>query len=191
MRSWPRLHRVLFFAPIGAFLFAHSAVYGGPVRLAMFVAGILVYEALESKAGPPLDRTGLAALAIGLVTVSVLKGHDVSGVPNFVVLFVTYFLLCYSCFRGKGTANEVFCWTPLRWLGNMSYSYFLIHGLTLRVAYEGLAIFHPPLAQETWIFWLLLAPMFLLSLIPAGMLFVAVEKPYSLGGKPVQLGGGK
>jgi exopolysaccharide production protein ExoZ len=42
----------------------------------LFVAGILVYEVLDSKAGPALDLTGLAALAIGLTTVSVLKCHD-------------------------------------------------------------------------------------------------------------------
>jgi len=183
LRSWPRLHRSLLFAAIGALLFIYSAVYGGPVRLAMFVAGILVYEALESKAGPALDLTGLAALAIGLIAVSVLKRYEVSGVSHFVILFVAYFLLCYSCFWGTGTASKVFCWTPLRWLGNMSYSYFLIHGLTLRIAYEGLASVRPPLAQDTWIFWLMLPPMFLLSLIPAGILFVTIEKPCSLGGK--------
>ena len=183
LRSWPRFLRFLLFAVIGATLFIYPALYGGHVRLAMFVAGILVYEALDSKAGPALDLTGLAALAIGLIAVSVLKRYEVSGVPHFVILFVAYFLLCYSCFWGKGTASKVFCWTPLRWLGNMSYSYFLIHGLTLRIAYEGLASIRPPLAQETWIFWLMLLPMFLLSLIPAVIIFVTIEKPCSLGGK--------
>jgi exopolysaccharide production protein ExoZ len=149
----------------------------------MFVAGILVYEALESKAGPALDWTGLAALALGLIAVSVLKRYEMPGVGHFVILFVAYFLLCYACFWGKGAANRIFCWTPLRWLGNMSYSYFLIHGLALRAASEGLARVYRPLAQDTSSFWLMLPPMFLLSLIPAIGLFMIIEKPYSLGGK--------
>ena len=42
-----------------------------------------------------------------------------------------------ACFRAEGPLYRAFAWTPLRWLGNMSYSYYLIHGLALKAGGHG------------------------------------------------------
>jgi hypothetical protein len=40
---------------------------------------------------------------------------------------------CAACFRSAGLVN-LDDLAPLRWLGNMSYSYYLVHGFVVRVA---------------------------------------------------------
>lgn len=180
LRSWPRSLRMLLFFVIAVVSFVYCALFGGPVRLTMFVAGILLYDALESRSGPILDLTGLAVLVIGLIAVAMMQRHDEWGVPRLMILFVAFFVLCYACFCANGVTSRIFCWTPIRWLGNMSYSYYLLHGLTLRVAFEGLESVYQSSAQEAWMFWIMLPPMFLASLLTTGILFVAIERPYSL-----------
>ena len=75
---------------------------------------------------------------------------------------------------------RAFSWTPLRWLGNMSYSYYLIHGLTLKAAFKVVAVILPATAGGAWVFWALLAPAFGLTLLTSAALFLAVEQPLSL-----------
>jgi exopolysaccharide production protein ExoZ len=60
----------------------------------------------------------------------------------------------------------------MRRLGNMSYSYYLIHGLALKAAFMVL-----PSSQ---MFLVLLPLAFALTLIPSMALFLLVERPLSL-----------
>jgi peptidoglycan/LPS O-acetylase OafA/YrhL len=153
---------------------------GSHVRLVMFVAGILLFEALGAERPMQLDKVGLPALVAGLVAIDLL----VAGPARFAVLFVSFFLVCHAAFRGQGLTARVFCWTPLRWLGNMSYSYYLIHGLALKAAFFVLAKLVPAVAAWDGAFWGLLPLLFGLTLVPSALLFAAVERPYSLALKP-------
>ena len=74
---------------------------------------------------------------------------------------------------------SAFSWTPLRWLGNMSYSYYLLHGLTLKAAFLVLAVALPKTTSHGEIFWALLPIMFAITLIPTAGLFLAIERPFS------------
>lgn len=70
-------------------------------------------------------------------------------------------------------------WTPLRWLGNMSYSYYLVHGFVVRAAMVALGHLLPgglPVA----VFWLLLPVVFAATLAGSAVLFIGVERPVSL-----------
>ena len=99
------------------------------------------------------------------------------------ILFVAFFLLCHACFsHASGWLARGFSWTPLRWLGNMSYSYYLLHGLALKAAFVVVAkaFGGAPPASGDWLFWALLAPLFACSLLPAAVLFLGVERPFSL-----------
>ena len=63
----------------------------------------------------------------------------------------------------------------------MSYSYYLLHGLALKAAFVVVAKViggGPP--PDAWAFWALLVPLFALTLVPAGVLFLWVERPFSL-----------
>jgi peptidoglycan/LPS O-acetylase OafA/YrhL len=62
----------------------------------------------------------------------------------------------------------------------MSYSYYLLHGLTLNAAFLVLGRLIPPADYGSWLFWALFPPMFVVSLVPTGLLFLTVERPFSL-----------
>ena len=64
----------------------------------------------------------------------------------------------------------------------MSYSYYLLHGLALKAGFLFLSKILSPALHDSWIFWVLLPPMFALTLIPTAALFLLVERPFSLKG---------
>jgi peptidoglycan/LPS O-acetylase OafA/YrhL len=174
--------RVLFFSIVAASVAIYCALYAGHVRLILFISGILLYEAIESYQVPaPSSFIGLSALAIGLLaTLLPLKGSS-GYVLKIVILFGSFLVLCLTCFRDPtGWLGRAFSWTPLRWLGNMSYSYYLLHGLTLNAGFLTLARILPAADSGPWVFWALLPPMFALTLVPTAVLFLAIERPFSL-----------
>jgi peptidoglycan/LPS O-acetylase OafA/YrhL len=179
LRQWSSGHRIALFvamALLGGF--AGALLGASQIRLVMFAAGIILFECLESRALPGIDVAGLVALVLGLLAIELFA----YGPWRYAVLFVSFFALCLAAFATRGLTYRAFCWTPLRWLGNMSYSYYLIHGLALKAGFELLDRLASAEAGWTLGFWGLMPVMFLVSLIPGTALFALVEKPLSLGG---------
>ena len=97
------------------------------------------------------------------------------------ILFASFFALCFSCFfYPNAWLGRAFSWAPVRWLGNMSYSYYLLHGLALQVAFLALGVLLPPIEQGFLFFFALLPLMFALTLCPSALLFLMIERPLSL-----------
>lgn len=175
--------RVLFFGAATIALGLACAWSAGPIRLVMFVAGILLYETL--RAGllrpPPAPVAAAAALLalLGLLWPTVGSAGYAVQVAG---LFVGFFMLCHACFAPPATAlARLFCWTPLRWLGNMSYSYYLIHGLALKAMFLVLGKLWPPQGQVgPALFALLGGAAFAGTVLVAAVLFLSVERPLSL-----------
>jgi exopolysaccharide production protein ExoZ len=183
--------RMVFFVAIAAALAAWCAANGGPVRLIMFISGVVLFEAMNRfPAWSPSSAAGLVALGVGLLS-TLLPWNGNAGIAlKICILFVTFAVLCWVCFRTPlSWLPRTFSWTPLRWLGNMSYSYYLIHGLALKFGFLVLAKLVMPAAHGAWLFWALLPPMFMLSLIPSALLFLCIERPFSLAPKR-KAGGG-
>jgi peptidoglycan/LPS O-acetylase OafA/YrhL len=154
---------------VAAFLtIAYCSVYGGHIRLIMFMSGMLLYEAVK-RARAPHALVGALALVLGLAATV----FPVPGTIETVILFATFYLFCLHCFVHPGSVlARAFTWTPMRRLGNMSYSYYLIHGLALKAAFMVL-----PAGQ---MFFLLLPLAFAWTLVPSMLLFLMVERPFSL-----------
>lgn len=175
--------RVLFFLLIAVIIAAYGATEGGHVRLIMFITGVLLYEATRSFAAPsPGSAVGSLALLVGLSS-AMLPLHGTAGATlKICILFLAFFVLSLACFQApKAWLARCFSWTPLRWLGNMSYSYYLLHGLALKAAFLVLASVAPAQHYASWVsFWGLLPVMFMLTLVPTTMLFLLVERPFSL-----------
>ena len=79
-----------------------------------------------------------------------------------------------AAFGGAGPLAAGLAWKPLRWLGNLSYSYYLAHGLGLHAV---------ALAARGWAEapgWLLCAAGFVAATGAALALFVLVERRWSL-----------
>jgi len=174
--AWRRGWRVTLFASLSVAGFCYSGLlHGGHVRLLMFIAGMLLYEATDSRAVDLPRWVGLSALLVALIAMPLLKW----GAWRYVVLYVCFFFLCLDSFSTAGITSRIFSWLPLRWYGNMSYSYYLVHGLALKAVFKFVTMLD---AFSAWpgISWLLLLPIFLLTLVPAVLLFIFIEKPFSL-----------
>lgn len=156
------------------------AAYGGPVRMSMFLAGMLLYELVRGGHGA---RWGaLAGLLAGLLGLAVplleMPGPALQALRVGLV-YVAFLGLCLAAFRhpqswlGRGLS-----WAPLRWMGNISYSYYLLHGLALQLFFMGLQRVLP--AGGEWAAALLLLPAWLATLPPCLALYLAIERPLSL-----------
>ena len=148
----------------------------------MFVSGILLYESMNLwSVRTPSGFFGLMALALGLLaTLLPLEGSSGSALKTSI-RFASFWLLCLACFRNPlGWLAAAFSWKPGRWLGNMSYSYYLLHGLVLKGCFLALAVVLPIRHYDLWLFWALLPAMFGVTLIPTAALFLVVERPFSL-----------
>ncbi|MBL8445791.1 MAG: acyltransferase [Zoogloeaceae bacterium] len=182
LRSRSSVWRTAFFGALAAAMLFSAALIGGPVRLVMFISGILLCEAMGNARVPnPNGVLACLALVLGLLA-TLLPLPGPSGFAlKISILFGAFFVLCLACFREpSGWLPQAFSWAPLRWLGNMSYSYYLLHGLTLKAAFFILPLIIPAGQHGIWVFWGLLPPMFALTLVAAAALFVAVERPFSL-----------
>ncbi|MFM7062187.1 MAG: acyltransferase family protein [Actinomycetes bacterium] len=169
--------------------FVVGGLSGAHPRLSMFFAGMLLWEwtttRAESATATPegrrrLDTLGLVALVVAVVAPMYLLSDLLAGFPRLVVLFVGWPVLCAACFYADGRAQRMFSVTPLRWLGNMSYSYYLVHSLVLQGCFELLRRVVPPTGQQPWVWWALLLPCFAATLVVSYLLFVGVERRWSL-----------
>jgi exopolysaccharide production protein ExoZ len=178
--------RVGLFMSIAIALAVWCALRGGPSRLIMFIAGIVLYEGMQNKTlRTPGSFWSLLALGLGFIGALHPEKEPAHYVIRTWLLFGAYTLVCLTAFRNPASLlAKVFSWTPLRWLGNMSYSYFLIHGLALKTSFRVLQAALPPEAQHAGLYWPLLPALFALSLLPAALLFLAVERPFLQARQP-------
>lgn len=196
IRQWRRLPRVTFFLAV---FVVHCAGYRFGVlphiRLAMFTAGILLFEIVDGQwIRPKLSAFGewLSILgylgALGFLGWTNLVRNSLSdnrGVPLMwtLLLSISVSALVLYCIGFSGVLNAFFSTGIVRCLGNMSYSYFLVQGLVL----NGMAVLMSKLLGSTTslpipLFLLLFLLNLTLSIAAGLVLFVAVEWPFSLGG---------
>jgi exopolysaccharide production protein ExoZ len=207
MRTWKRAGRVAFFIALWlSYMLYAFTVPRSQVRLLMFVAGILMYEAMDSAwLRGKLTRKGeIFAICTFLASLAYVYLYDarpqlfgflpgltagetvLPGIVTFqgpykvIVLSISCTTLALYSFEFDGLLKAFFSWNPLRYLGNMSYSYYLIHGLVLHavalIAYSIVPEGHPSLP----LFLLALPLGFAMTWIASSCLFLLVEKPISL-----------
>ncbi len=176
------VRRAAVFGVCALALLAGCGFYGGHVRLAMFLSGILLFDlSHRPQIAAPRNGVAVAVLLAGAAVVLVPASAPAGPALKTAAQFLSYFVLCFACFRRPDEwLGRTFSWTPLRWLGNMSYSYYLLHGLALRALFLVLLRLHPDAGQGALWFWALLPVLFGLTLLPTAALYLAVERPFSL-----------
>lgn len=174
--------RIGLFLLVAASVGVGAAFCGGPVRLIMFISGILLYEAITSRRIlVPSSALALSMLVLGLAATLLPNTGPIGLALKSGILFVTFFVVCLTCFANpRAWLSRMLSWTPLRWFGNMSYSYYLLHGLVLKAGFMALAMLPVAKGYAAGFFWVSLPLMFALTLIPTSVLFLTVERPFSL-----------
>lgn len=192
LRRWIAWQRVAFFALLAIAEFVLCSLgMSSHIRLTLFAAGIILWELVDNGV-PRILNTGteyvvtvtfiVSILAIGMVgtkhgeTVLVL-----SKVPNFYapLLFVSLPLFSLHVMFFDGFLNRIFSWDYLRWMGNISYSYYLIHGLALQGLRLVVNRLFPPSPHLALFDVLLLVACLSFTIFCGAVLFILVEKPLS------------
>jgi peptidoglycan/LPS O-acetylase OafA/YrhL len=197
MRGWPRGRRVAFFLAVFAAVVASPAWIGGArSRMGMFIPGILLYELVAAggtarRLGAWGERLALVLGAGGLAAAAALR--PASGVRldldlgflhgaglRLLLLGPSFFLLTLYAFTYAGALRRAMEWRPLRWLGNMSYSYYLLHGITLTAVALVVTRVVPPAPGRALVFLAVLPVALFATFATSTGLFLLVEKPLSL-----------
>ena len=179
MSDTPPSRRIAILALLtGAFILAsYAGISNFPVRMMPFFAGMLLAEGLGNRVPAWVGWAAPVAAFMASVT------HALPGVAGELIQTVAFFSLCAVCFRGAGLVSTWMTFAPLRWLGNMSYSYYLVHGFVVRIAMVLLAGVLP-FGMPDWVFWGFMPVLYVATLLASSLLFVIVEKPISL--RPVR-----
>lgn len=171
LRSWSRSRRVILLAAMIFGWFLLGYFFGWHIRFVMFLTGMLVYEAGE--AWPDGGSSALAATA-GVSVVAVMLGlpeTSLNPVFRFVAISAGYGCIVFCCLRAGSLLSRMLRAPALVGFGRMSLSYFLTHGLALKIVGLIAASFLVTHPDQMW-FWALLLPAFGLS--------VALTKPFYL-----------
>ena len=205
---WPQWARMLFFGGIGtAYLgLCFTVLTKSHVRAVMFIVGMLLYEALTSERfRSMLSKFGESAALVALVlsfmlcylldirndVLSALPAlsagrSSIVGVPGYqgpyktILLSVSMFWFVAYCFAFDGSLCRALSWNPLRYLGNMSYSYYLVHGITLQAVALLYGLLLGDQAHSPSLFLIALPIGFAATWMSATALFLWVERPLSL-----------
>jgi exopolysaccharide production protein ExoZ len=207
LRDWKRSKRVSLLAAsaviyiiLSALGPQISAVVGVPiyrfhVRLVMFLAGMLVFEILESgwlTARAHLwEWVAIGFAASGLVVLCMIEiAHGPGSLasiytPRFeaircVVLIAIFMPITLFALGQNNMVNALLVKPGLRWLGNISYSYYLVHTLAID-AVKVLVVRSSFLQKTPLLSWVFLFPLSLtLSIVFGLALFLLIERPFSL-----------
>ncbi len=207
MRMWSSRWRVMLFSGLWcSYVLIAFLTPVSRVRLLMFFPGVLIYEAFDSRWAKRWLAPRWEYLAAALFPASLLFGYLLDAAPGRMSFLpalgkgqtvlpgvstyqgpykVILFSLAFSVFvlyslHGNGVLSRLFSWTPLRYLGNMSYSYYLFHGLTLSAVARLLQHFEPQVTGGGLLFGALCLAAFTATWVSSTMLFVLVERPFSL-----------
>jgi peptidoglycan/LPS O-acetylase OafA/YrhL len=205
--QWIRLSVLALFGLFyGAAVVGYSTTALGPllypfnhIRMLMFLGGVFLYELRKA---PWMERCftsrrgasiSLALFLAGLVLPVFLSRHlyvSFLTVPAAwgepvrtagLLAGCSAFVAC--CLLGNNFVARIMSVAGIRWLGNMSYSYYLCHSLVVNgcgyALYE-MGIRNLPVAA----FWMLLPVIFAGTVLASALLFLMIEKPFSLAAEP-------
>ena len=179
LKSWSAQHRIYFWLVVAILGFIAGYIFAGPIRLLMFISGVLLYE-LHSQQRWHFSKGGSRILLASLLGFATARAYGIDYVTCMAVIFVSFTILGLCAFNPDSHVSKWLTFTPLRWLGNMSYSYYLIHGLTLKFCFLILPHFIPQTMPSDSLYYWLWLPCFICTLFSSFILFVCVERPMSL-----------
>ncbi len=190
LRAWPPVLRLARFAVLGVglMLWTHLLELSLHARMLLFLSGMALFECKQMGQGSVRFVNRIAAvLVVAVLPVGVLL-EESAALGSWALwsrtawLAVVLPVIAFSAFFGKGLLAAALSWRPLRWLGNMSYSYYLLHGLVLKALGLVAVKLAPELGAAA--FWLAAPVAFVATVIGSFVLYAVVEYPLSMAPKP-------
>jgi exopolysaccharide production protein ExoZ len=180
LRQQPASRRILLLCGVAVAMLLTPQILGSHIRMTLFIAGMMVHELMQG--GRRISAaTGMTAGLLALASTQLAPSGPWSGTYMTGALSVGFGLLCAASLNHQvSQLTTILSWSPIRWLGNMSYSYYLMHGLALHAWVNVLERVAPPDQHPDALFWLSMLPAFMFTLLPSAALFLFVEKPLSL-----------
>lgn len=180
------LRTALGIAGLAAITLAATRLVGlvlfDPARFVVFLYGIALAAWLDRGRLPSAARSngillaGAAAL-LGLQVLWSREAPDIQALPAdggfYVAVGAVFTVILRQCFIEGSWANRAFAIAPLRWLGRISYSFFLLH-----ISVIGMALRALPPATSLGGMWARYAIVLALSMAVAGLSYLLLERPY-------------
>lgn len=192
MPRWAPRRRVLLLLGIaGAHLGLCALGVADHPRMAVFVAGCLLWEAVQTSPRMWLPATWEPAALTGYLTSLGIIGWMISSSKDPIVvsvaspasysgllLFSGFWFVAYSLFH-QGLLARFFSLDILRWMGNISYSYYLVHGLVLHglKMILGKAVTAAGIEPSPALYVALFPVALAVTVVAGAMLFIALERP--------------
>jgi peptidoglycan/LPS O-acetylase OafA/YrhL len=202
MRDWAGRQRVLFFLGL-TLVYTIYCFFGttfARIHFIMFTSGMLLFEAtytydLARRVTRRIDYAVylILALVFPLYYAFAIRPEVFPFLPHarslnenyrMILLFGSFWIFTLAAFSPRTLSSRMFSWTPIRWLGNISYSYYLIHGLTLKIIAAVMMRLVPASEISVVAFWLGLPVFFFMTLVSSTLLFILVERRFSIPTAP-------
>ncbi len=161
---------------------------GSQIRMLSFISGMLLQEVTGSRWIKSLltqagQWTSIAALILLASYHFALPpsgpGANSIGVLSTALMSLAAFFVVLYTLEYPGGLQKVCTWRPMRYWGNISYSYYLAHGLTLK----GVAILLAhvkPARHSMLLYFCALGGGLIATWMSAIVLYILVERPLSL-----------
>jgi exopolysaccharide production protein ExoZ len=159
-------------------------------RTAMFLVGMSLSEAFTNRTmagAKPLSWTvtcawlclSMAALAGRTVVMldPVRVGIGRADLLAALATSVAVGSFVWSVLRGATGLRKTFAWTPLVWLGVVSYPFYLTHGMAIKFVRLAIPWDLGHTSASALVFWSFHALTLLLAVILAAVVFLLVENP--------------
>lgn len=172
-------YRIILWVLVAIMGFILHLLFEGPVRLLMFISGILLFELTVNKDNREIFRGEFCLFGL-LLLFGASYFIEINSTFLTAAAFIMLMCFCLSAFDLRSNLHSWLIFTPLRWLGNMSYSYYLLHGLTLKFAFLVFALMVPDHYLSNVIYYWLWIPLFVMTLLTSSCLFLLIERPFSL-----------
>jgi exopolysaccharide production protein ExoZ len=188
--GWSSGQKTLALAMAALLWMAVAQATGWPPRTAMLLFGLSLSEAFPKHAGAGARPLGGAAtfacLGLSMAAVAVrslvLLNPDIAdrGSTDILVTLTTAVAVgafVWSVLRGSTGLRRLFRWTPLVWFGMVSYSFYLTHGLAIKLM--RVAILPAPgyVQVPALLFWLFQALTLALAVALASAVYLLIENP--------------
>jgi exopolysaccharide production protein ExoZ len=177
LTSRARVGAILVITMLGAILFYNVF---GPVRSMLFIAGILVYELRDVQGKRIPAYVGAAGFFVASLYVGFNHFFELNFVAAVFMMMLGYGALVFVSLSNPTGVLSVLQCAPLRYLGNMSYSYYLIHGLVIHAFFIVFGKFVLPAEDIVWMYLPLMLLAFLSTLVGSAIVFLMFEKRFSL-----------